>query len=112
MRFLKSVLLLLIGAGLVVLGLGNMAPVDLHLLPEQVAGSELALKQIPLAAVILASVLLGLVIGQLMEWTREYKYRRTASVRGREVAKLKNELGKVKEKVADPDDDLPKIPVR
>ena len=112
MGFLKSVLLMIIGAGLVVLGLGNMAPVDLHLVPEKVAGSELALKQVPLAAVILASVLLGLVIGQLMEWMRETKYRRNANDRGREVNKLKTELSKVKEKVADPDDDLPKIPVR
>ncbi|MEM1277438.1 MAG: LapA family protein [Pseudomonadota bacterium] len=112
MGFLKSVLLLIIGAGLVVLGMGNMAPVDLHLVPEEVAGSELAIKQIPLAMVILAAFLLGLVVGEILEWARETKHRRAASSRGREVTKLQRELNSVKEKVADPDDDLPKIPVR
>ncbi|MEM9044005.1 MAG: LapA family protein [Pseudomonadota bacterium] len=112
MGFLKSVVLLLIAVALIVLGMGNMAPVDLHLVPEKVAGSELALKQIPLALVIAAAFLAGLVVGEILEWARETKHRRAANDRGREVNQLRTELNKVKEQVADPDDDLPKIPVR
>ncbi|MEM7238373.1 MAG: LapA family protein [Pseudomonadota bacterium] len=113
MRFLKTLVLLIIGLCLVVLGVGNMAPVDLHLLPPQVApGSEFSLKSIPLAAVIMASVLLGLVIGQILEWIREGRHRRVSNDRGRELARLRNELVQTKTKVIDPDDDLPKIPVR
>lgn len=112
MRFIKTLVLILIGLCLVVLGLGNMAPVDLHLVPTQVAGTELSFSQIPLAAVIMASVLLGLVIGQLLEWVREGKQRRVSNDRGREVARLRSELESVKGKVSDPDDDLPRIPVR
>ncbi|MEM7667990.1 MAG: LapA family protein [Pseudomonadota bacterium] len=113
MRFLKTLVLLIIGLCLVVLGVGNMAPVDLYLLPPQVApGSEFSLKSIPLAAVIMASVLLGLVIGQILEWIREGRHRRVSNDRGRELARLRNELVQTKTKVIDPDDDLPKIPVR
>ncbi|MBY8977027.1 LapA family protein [Rhodobacteraceae bacterium NNCM2] len=112
MRFLKTLVLILIGICLVVLGIGNMALVDLHLVPQKIAGSDLSIKQIPLAAVIMVSVLIGLVIGQLMEWLREGKHRRVSNDRGREVAKLRTELDKVREKVEDPDDDLPRIPVR
>lgn len=112
MRLLKTLYLVAIGIGLIVLGLGNMGPVDLFLLPEKVAGESYALRGIPLAAVILASVMLGLVIGQVLEWLREGKHRRMSNDRGREVTRLREELSKVKRRIADPDDDLPKLPTR
>ncbi|MEM6933901.1 MAG: LapA family protein [Pseudomonadota bacterium] len=113
MRIIKTLVLLIIGMCLVVIGVGNMAPVDLYLVPPKVApGSEFSLKSIPLAAVIMASVLLGLVIGQILEWVREGKHRRVSNDRGRELARMRNELAQVKTKVTDVDDDLPNIPVR
>ncbi len=112
MRFLKTLVLILIGFGLVIVGIGNMAPVDFHLVPSKIAGSELAVKQIPLAVIIMVSVLIGLVIGQLMEWLREGKHRRMSNDRGREVAKLRNELEKARVSKPEEDDDLPRIPVR
>ncbi|MEM8698003.1 MAG: LapA family protein [Pseudomonadota bacterium] len=112
MRLIKTLFLVIIGAGLVVVGIGNMAPVDVYLLPEMLTGQEFALTGVPLSAVIIAAVLLGLLIGQLMEWLREAKHRRRSSSRGREVAKLQNELTKLKRAHASPDDDLPKLPAR
>lgn len=114
MGFLKSLLFVVCGAGLVVLGMGNMAPVDLYLLPEEVIGPTPALKGVPLAAVVLVSVLSGVVIGQFMEWVREYKYRRSAKDCGRELSKLRRELSKARERIEtlDPDGDLPKVPAR
>ncbi|MEL6475779.1 MAG: LapA family protein [Pseudomonadota bacterium] len=112
MRLIKTLFLVLIGAGLVVVGIGNMAPVDVYLLPAMLTGEQFALTGMPLSAVILAAVLIGLLIGQLMEWLREAKHRRVSNDRGREVARLRDELAKLQRANATPDDDLPKIPVR
>lgn len=112
MKFIKALFLAIVGICLVVLGIGNMAPVDLYLVPERFTGDAFALKGIPLAAVIIAAVLLGLIIGQFLEWLREGKVRRTSNDRGREVMRLRREVEKLRHQVADPDDDLPKVPVR
>ena len=112
MRLIKTLFYLAIGVCLVVLGIGNMGPVDVYLLPERLVGDQFALTGVPLAAVMLGSVMLGLIIGQIMEWLREGKHRRMSNDRGREVARLRTELANVKRQVNDPDDDLPKIPVR
>ena len=111
MRLIKTLFYLAVGACLVVIGVGNMAPVDVYLLPAQLAGSAFAIPGVPLAAVILASVLIGLLIGYALEWLREGKHRRMSNDRGREVARLREEVKTLKAKFAGPDDDLPKIPL-
>lgn len=112
MRLIKTLFLLLIAACLIILGIGNMAPVDLFVLPERMAGEAFALRGVPLAAVIIASVLLGLILGQVLEFFREGKLRRRSNDRARELVRLKDENDKLKAQIADPDEDLPKIPKR
>ncbi|MEM0945594.1 MAG: LapA family protein [Pseudomonadota bacterium] len=112
MRLIKTVFLVLIALAIVILGVGNMEPVELHLLPEKVVGPAFMVRDVPLFAVILVSVMVGLIAGRLLEWLREGRVRKISSDRGREVVRLREEVAKLKAQVADPDDDLPKLPAR
>jgi len=112
MRTLKLLLLAILGLGLVVIGVANMAPVDVYLLPAAIDGGANVLRDVPLAAVILVAVVVGVFVGQIMEYMREAKYRRRASERRREVGELRREVGRLAARVGDRDDDLPELPSR
>lgn len=112
MRLLKTIFLIIIAIVMIILGVGNMEPVELHLLPEKIVGPTFMARDVPLAAVILVSVVAGLIVGRLLEWLREGQIRRISNDRGREVVRLREEVARLKAEIADPDDDLPKLPVR
>jgi len=109
MRTLKLLVLSLLGIALVVIGVANMAPVDLYLVPAEIDGGRNALRGVPLAGVILASVVIGIVVGQLIEYAREAKHRREATQQRREAGQLRREVGRLAARLGDGDDDLPKI---
>jgi|SRR6056297_781643 len=111
MRTLKLLLLLVVALALIVLGVANMAPVDLHLVPPQVGGPETTLEQVPLTAILFGAVAVGVVVGFLLEWLREAKYRRLAAEKKREAGRLRSELGRLNAR-ADDDADLPDLPAR
>lgn len=104
MRTIKLIILACLGLALVTLGVGNMAPVDLHLIPAKIGGGAFTVPGVPLAGVILASVLLGIVIGQLLEWLRERKYRRLVVTERREIGALSKEVRRLKTKAGETDD--------
>ncbi|MGE5145381.1 MAG: lipopolysaccharide assembly protein LapA domain-containing protein [Candidatus Eiseniibacteriota bacterium] len=108
LRLIKWAILAVICVALVVMGVANMTPVDLHLLPPGIVSSNLMLSGVPLAAVILAAILLGVVIGELFEWLREHKHRRRAAEGSRETERLKAEIASLKRRLGDKDD-LPRI---
>ena len=110
LKAIKMVVLVLLALVLVVVGVANMTPVDLHLLPPAIGAGRYTLHQIPLIAVILVSILIGFLIGELVEWAREHKHRRTARQKRREAEALARENESLKRRLQD--DDLPKIPVR
>jgi len=112
MRTIRTLVLLLLGAALVVVGVANMAPVDVHLLPREIGGPQTTIPQVPLAAVILASVIVGVIVGQLLEYARERKHRRQAEERRREVGRLRREVGRLAARLGENDDDLPELPAR
>ncbi len=109
LKAIKMVVLVLLALVLVVVGVANMTPVDLHLLPPVIAEGRWTLPQVPLVAVILVSILLGILIGELIEWAREHKHRRMARQKRREAEALARENETLKRRLED--DDLPKIPV-
>lgn len=113
MRFIRLMILTLLGAALVVLGVANMAPIDLYLAPQEILpGEEYVLRDIPLALVIFVAVVLGVVIGELLEYLREAKDRRQAAEKRREVGQLRQEVGRLSARLGDNDDDLPELPAR
>ncbi|MEO0819673.1 MAG: LapA family protein [Pseudomonadota bacterium] len=108
-RLLKLAILVALCAVLTVIGVANMAPVDLALVPDGIVEGMPKLSGVPLTVVILAAMLLGFVIGELLEWLREHKHRREVAVRGREIDTLKAENARLKSKISDPKEDLPRI---
>ena len=106
-RYLRLILLGLLGLGLLTVALANRAPVSVRLLPEDLAaltgltwGTEL-----PLFLVIFAGIVAGVLIGFVWEWFREHSHRATASQKSREVARLERELAVLKDSTSVPPKD-------
>ena len=112
MRMVKLFVLTVLGVAFVVLGVANMTPVELRLLPEEAGVPGARIAEVPLSAVILGAAVVGILVGQLMEWVREAKHRRLAEERSREVGRLRRELRRLGAELGDRDDDLPQLPVR
>ena len=106
LRTIKLVFLTLLLIAIVILALANREPVTLNLLP-QVAEWILPLSiQLPLFAVILISILTGLLIGYILEWLREHKHRRLAAQKQREANRLEREVQTLKKKTMSEEDEV------
>jgi len=98
MRLVKVAFLVLLASALILLSLANRGPVEVRLLPENMAafvplptGATL-----PLFLVIFAAILLGLLIGFVWEWLREHRYRAEALRQRRAAEELKREVRTLK----------------
>jgi len=110
MQTIKLIVLGMLAAILIALGVANMAAVDLYLLPAKLFGDTFSIKEIPLAAVILAAVLLGILVGLVIEYLREHKQRRVANEKRREIVQLRQEVTRLRAKMGDQGNNLPHIP--
>ena len=106
MRTVKIILLALILVVIVVLALANRELVTLNLLPEGMARLLPVSVQLPLFVVSLVSILVGMVLGYLLEWLREHKHRRRASVKAREAVKLSREVDHLRRATGKSEDDV------
>ncbi|MEL7137598.1 MAG: LapA family protein [Pseudomonadota bacterium] len=110
LRVIKIAVLLTICVVLVVVGVANMQFVPLRLVPEGLGMPGVPpLPEMPLTVIILAAMLVGFVIGEIFEWIREGKHRRERDIRGREIQTLRAENARLKSKLSDPKEDLPRI---
>ena len=106
-RYLRLLFLGLLGLGLLTVALANRAPVEVRLLPGDLAaltGLTWSL-QVPLFLVIFASIVAGVLIGFVWEWFREHGHRAKASRKAREVARLERELAVLKDSASVPPKD-------
>jgi len=110
MRTVKLIVLGLLAVILITLGVANMAAVDLHLLPAALFDEGFSIKGLPLAVVILAAVLMGILAGLVIEFLREHKQRRVAEEKRREIVRLRQEITRLRTKLGDREDELPRIP--
>ena len=98
MRYIRYAFLASLGIILVSVSLANRDMVTLSLLPEalgNLVGSNWSIS-LPLFVVVLGGIAAGLIIGFVWEWLREFRHRREASTKSREVAKLEREVTKLK----------------
>ncbi|MEM1344909.1 MAG: LapA family protein [Pseudomonadota bacterium] len=109
MRFIKQITLGVLGLAMVLVGVANMAPVDIYLLPPEIGGPDLVLRAVPLSVVMLGAAVGGILIGYLLEWLREAHHRRLAAERKREVNRLRGELARLGSRLGDVDEDLPEL---
>jgi uncharacterized integral membrane protein len=110
MRTVKLIVLGLLAVILIALGVANMAAVDLYLLPATLFGDGFSIKGLPLAVVILAAVLMGILAGLVIEFLREHKQRSVAAEKRREIVRLRQEVTRLRTKLGDREDELPHIP--
>ena len=105
MRTIKLILLALILVAIVVLSLANRESVVLNLLPEGMSGIMPVSLEVPLFVLSLVSILVGMVLGYLLEWFREHKHRKRASIKTYEAAELARENERLRRKNK-PEDDV------
>ena len=108
MRYIRYAFWAVVAICLITVGVANRDPVSLRVLPDALAdftGISPSV-ELPLFMAIFFGVALGLLIGFLWEWVREYKHRseatrkrREAKVLEREVARLKAEKNEGKDEV-------------
>lgn len=107
-RFLRYLLIASLSLVALTVALANRTVVQVRFLPEDVAAlfGVTWQAELPLFLVILGGVVAGVVIGFTWEWLREHKHRRSASQRGREVARLERELAVMRDSTTVPRDEV------
>ncbi|MGH1575702.1 lipopolysaccharide assembly protein LapA domain-containing protein [Planktotalea sp.] len=108
MRYIKYAMLAAIAVVLVAVSLANREIVTVKLLTNDLA-ALLGLNQsieLPLFVVIFGGVGVGLLIGFLWEWIREYKQRAEAAAQKREMDRMRRELKRLKAEKHEGKDDV------
>lgn len=104
--FFKALVLVPVALIVVLFSVANRAPVRVSLDPISRDAPALAL-DLPLFAVILAAIAVGILIGGFASWFAQGKHRKAARVNRREAEKLRNEAQSLRAAV--PDSALPAL---
>ncbi|MFS4439413.1 LapA family protein [Paracoccaceae bacterium GXU_MW_L88] len=108
MRLIKIAFIAIVLVIILTLALANRQPVEVSLVPDQLAGflpfaSSMTL---PLFAVGLLSVLFGLIIGIVMEYLREMGIRREVTRKEVQVEELKRQNDRLKQKAQEGENEI------
>ncbi|TMM55326.1 LapA family protein [Sulfitobacter sabulilitoris] len=109
MRYIRYACIAIFAIALIAVALANRDMVMLKVLPNEVAGFFAVNPsiQLPLFLVILGGILVGLLVGFVWEWIREYGERAEAARQAREMRRLEREIARLKgEKHKDKDEVL------
>ena len=108
MRLIRTLFLFCLATLLFLLSLANSEKVTLYFLPENfTALFELEMGvSIPLFLVFFSGIFIGLVIGFLWEWLREYKFRVEANNYQKRLVKAEAKLSELHAKENKKDDVL------
>ena len=108
MRFLRYLLLAVVGLILVLVAMANQSPVTVNLLPSDI-GDFVGLGgaiEVPLFLLLLGAAAGGLVIGFVWEWLREHKHRATARAGAKQVNALSREVTQLRNAQSGPKDEV------
>ena len=106
MRTIRLAIVVFLLVCVMVLMSANMAPVDLHLVPQKLQLGLPYMKGVPLALIIVATLLVGIVIGILMEFAREAKDRRSLAEKRREIGELRERNERLAKRLEDQGDEI------
>lgn len=106
MRTVRLVILVLLLVVLMILMAANWTPIELRLAPPQLFPGLPVLSAVPLALVIVAALLAGILIGLLMEFAREAKDRRKLSEKRRQVNELRDENARLVKRLETQGDEI------
>jgi len=95
MRYIRYLVLAVLGIILVTVAVANRDPLTLRLLPEEMSGLlgyswEITL---PTFIILLVAVCFGVVLGFVWEWIREHKHRSAAATERKMRESLEKEMG-------------------
>ena len=108
MRLIRSLFLFCLATLLFLLSLANNGKVTLYFMPENLS-SFLGIKiafSIPLFLVFFSGIFIGIILGFLWEWLREYKFRVEANKYQKRLFKAETELSELHAKENKKDDVL------
>ena len=94
MRYVRYLCIVVFAVALISVALANRQVVTLQLLPNDLP-FEIAVNpsiELPLFLVILGSIVVGLLVGFVWEWIREYGLRADAAKQAREKRRLEREV--------------------
>lgn len=93
-KYLRYLVLVVIGIFLITVAMANREVVQLHAFPtdlQAVLGVDWVI-QLPLFMVGFGGVVLGILIGFVWEWIREHKYRADAAAKTKELQRLERSV--------------------
>lgn len=98
MRYIRYLCIAVFAVAIISVALANRAIVPLKVLPDEVSGwfAVNPEVQLPLFLVILGSVVVGLLVGFIWEWIREFGQRSDAAKQAREMRRLEREVARLK----------------
>lgn len=99
LQLLKAIILLPIALIVILLAIANRAPVVFSLDPFERGAPEFAFS-VPLYALLLAALILGVVIGGCGAWLAAGRQRRRGRASRREVSRLKGETDRLRDNLA------------
>ncbi len=108
LRIIKLLFLVLVLLALVFLFFANNEPVTLNFMPDALANA-LSLPNelnLPLFVVVCGALLIGIVVGFVLEWMREHRFRAEAKTHRREATRLGQEVAAMKGRKGDTQDDV------
>lgn len=108
LRVIKLLFLALVLLVLVFLFFANNEPVTLNLMPDTLANAMGMRNEwtVPLFIVVVAALLIGIVVGYVLEWLREHRFRAEAKSQRREAQRLNQEVATMKGRKSDSQDDV------
>ncbi len=107
-RYLKILFLVIVAVALVLLFLANNEPVTVRLMPDALANA-IGIPNVyttQLIFVVVGALLIGIIVGFIWEWLREYRYRAEAKTQRREAQRLNREVAQMKGRSSDTQDDV------
>ncbi|MBF9058094.1 DUF1049 domain-containing protein [Rhodobacterales bacterium HKCCSP123] len=108
LRYLKYLFLIVVALVLVLMAFANREVVLLEVIPENLApwiGVQYAI-ELPLFAVVLGSVMVGILVGFVWEWLREHRHRAEAKTQKRTARALEREVQTLKGPARDGQDEI------
>ena len=109
MRYIRYACIVAFAVTLIAVALANRTVVTLKVFPDEFTGLFAVNTSIdlPLYIIVFGSIIVGLSVGFVCEWFREYALRAEASKSSRELRRLEREIARLKgQKIENQDDVL------